>query len=338
MNCCFASDNTSGAHPKILQALADASHGWAESYGEDAYTKKAQDIFRELFGADSQTYFVYNGTGSNTLALGSMLRSYQAVLCSDVAHIAGDETGAPEKFTGCKIIPIPSEHGKIRPEQLSDYLGGLGSQHAVQPHVLSLSNVTELGTIYTCQEMAALCEAAHRHGLKVHLDGSRIANAAVSLGCGFAEMTRDCGVDALSFGATKNGMVFGEAVVFPHGCDEFSYLRKHGTQLHSKMRFLSAQMIAYLTNDLWVQNARHANHMAHLLCEGLRQVRGAEVVEPCQSNAVFVTFTPEVLSRVQSAYSFHDIHINGETVYRLMCGFDMPREVVEDFIARAKGE
>ncbi|MDD4797494.1 MAG: beta-eliminating lyase-related protein, partial [Eubacteriales bacterium] len=294
--------------------------------------------FRDIFGVGSQTYFVYNGTGSNTLALGSLLRSYQAVLCADVAHIAGDETGAPEKFTGSKIIPIPSEHGKIRPEQIADYLGALGSQHAVQPHVLSLSNVTELGTVYTCDELAALCETAHSHGLKVHLDGARIANAAVALGRGFAQVTRDCGVDVLSFGATKNGMAFGEAVVFFHGCEEFPYLRKHGTQLHSKMRFLSAQMIAYLQDDLWAHNARHANHMARLLCEGLMRTEGVEVVEPCQSNAVFAAFAPDVLARVQGAYAFHDIRANGRTVYRLMCGFDMPRETVEDFLARARGE
>ncbi|MDD3244137.1 MAG: aminotransferase class V-fold PLP-dependent enzyme [Eubacteriales bacterium] len=337
-NCCFASDNTSGAHPRILSALVEASAGYEPSYGDDRYTLQAQEAFRRIFGPESQTYFVYNGTGSNTLALGSMLRSYQCVLASDVAHIQGDETGAPEKFTGSKILCLPSVNGKITPAQIEEKLDVLGSPHAAQPHVVSVTNVTELGTVYTCEELTAICQTAHSHGLLVHLDGSRIANAAVSLGKGFAQITRDCGVDVLSFGATKNGMVFGEAVVFMKGCDAFPFLRKHGTQLHSKMRFLSAQMLAYLKNDLWKENAAHANAMAARLCAGLENIPGVQIEYPCQANAVFVSLSEAVRAALEAKYDFHDVGKNasGKLVYRLMCGFDMKEETVDALIRTAR--
>ncbi len=336
---CFASDNTSGVHQRILEALAKASEGYELSYGYDKYTRQAEEIFKDIFGADSEVYFVYNGTGANTLALGSLTRSWQAVICSAMAHINVDETGAPEKFTGCKLICARSAHGKLTPEAITEHLHELGFEHSSQPAVVSLTNATEVGTLYTPGEISAIAETARRYGLKVHLDGARIANAAAALGKGFDAITKDCGVDVLSFGGTKNGLMFGEAVVFMHKTDgTFKYLRKHGTQLHSKMRFIAAQYIEYLSSGLWLENAKRANALAQKLAAGLKQVPGIRIMEEVQVNGVFVELPPAALKRMEEKYFFYSMLMDGgKSAHRLMCSFNTPEKAIDELIQLAQG-
>lgn len=336
---CFASDNTSGVDPRIMAALARASEGFELSYGYDKYTQEAEGLFHEIFGNDSEVYFVYNGTGANTLALGSLTRSWQAVICSSMAHINVDETGAPEKFTGCKLMSARTMHGKLTPGAIEEQLHELGFEHSSQPAVVSLTNATEEGTIYTTGEIAAIAETAHRYGLKVHMDGARIANAAVAIGKGFAAITRDCGVDVLSFGGTKNGLMFGEAVVFMHKTDgTFKYLRKHGTQLHSKMRFIAAQYIAYLSSGLWEENAQRANALAQKLVNGLKLIPDIEIAEEVQVNGVFVHLPPEALKRMEEKYFFYSMQMDGgKSAHRLMCSFNTPENAVDELLALARG-
>ena len=339
-NPCFASDNTAGAHPAILQAVVDANTGYVPSYGEDELTAQATARLRAIFGGGSEAFLVYNGTGANCLAAGALLRSWQAVIASDISHMATDETGAPEKFTGCKVLTVPAAHGRIRWADVEAQLGIVGVQHHSQPSLLSLSNTTEVGTLYTPDEVRALAAAAHAHGMLLHVDGSRIANAAAALGMGFREITADCGVDVLSFGATKNGMLMGEAVVFLNGLSgaDFPYVRKHGLQLHSKMRFLAAQMIAYLQDDLWLMNARHANAMAVRLRAGLESLPGTSFAEDTQANAVFAFLPPAMLARLEALYDFHGMPVGGgATAWRFMCSWATTEAEIDEFLRVAKG-
>ena len=338
---CFASDNCSGMHPKILEALTQANQGYEISYGDDKYTKRALDEFKNIFSARSRIYFVYNGTGANTLALGSVLRPYSAIITPFTAHINIDETGAPERYTGCKIIPVETKDGKLYPEHIEPYLHTQGVIHHSQIKAASITNPTETGTLYTPEEIKELADFLHKHDILLHMDGARLANAAVALGLGFCEITKDCGVDILSFGATKNGLMFGEAVVFLNEAlgEDFMYIRKNGTQLHSKMRFISCQFLAYLKDDLWKINATHANNMAKKLYNALSEVEGVEPLTETSCNSVFVILPNYIKERISKEYYFYDMDMGvGKIAARFMCSFNTQQEDIDRLVELAKSK
>src|SRR6184192_173843 len=285
----FASDNNAGIHPEVLKAISAANHGHAVGYGDDPYTNSAVQKFKHHFGDDAEVFIVFNGTAANCLSLKALTDSFHAVICTAVAHIYTDECGAPEKFTGCKLIPIAAPDGKLTVESVRKAYHGIGDQHHVQPRVISITQATEVGTVYKVAEIRALAEFAHERKMFLHMDGARIANAAASLGKTLRECTRDAGVDVLSFGATKNGGMGAEAVVFFDSqlAKDFKFYRKQGMQLASKMRFLSAQFEALFKNDLWLQNARHSNRMAQLLKRELAKIPQIKIVYKIEANGVF---------------------------------------------------
>src|SRR5438874_12715752 len=285
----FASDNNAGVHPEMLKAISRVNQGHVVGYGDDPYTQSAIAQFRRRFGADTETFFVFNGTAANCLSLKALTNSFHAVICAEAAHIYVDECGAPEKFTGCKLIPVPAKNGKLTVEIVRAAYHGIADEHHVQPRVISITQATEVGTVYKPDEVRQLARFAHERGMYLHVDGARIANAAASLGLSLRQGTRDLGVDVLSFGATKNGAMGAEAVVFfdkKLGHD-FQYLRKQGMQLASKMRFISAQLDCLLSNDLWLKNAQHANRMAQLLKKGLSDISEVKIVYKVEGNGVF---------------------------------------------------
>jgi threonine aldolase len=328
----FASDNNAGVHPEVLEAIARANQGHVVAYGDDPYTRSAVAKFEEHFGPDIDVFFTFNGTGANVLGLQAINRPYHAVLCSDYAHIYTDECGAPEKHTGCKLIPLPHQDGKITVESVRHAYHGIGDQHHVQARVISITQSTEMGTVYTPDEVRALAVFAHEREMFFHMDGARIANAAASLGQNLRQTTRDLGVDVLSFGGTKNGMMGGEAVVFFNRklSPDFLYLRKQGMQLASKMRFIAAQFEALLTNDLWRRSAEHANAMARLLETELRGITQIKVVWKVEANGVFVQLPRHAVEKIKSRYFFY-MWMEEECVVRWMCSFDTTEEDVKDF-------
>lgn len=303
----FASDNTAPAHPAVLEAMAAANHGPAHAYGADAWTAQALAWFRDQFGGDTEVFPVWNGTGANVVSLRALTRPYHAVICTQHSHIQVDECGAPELLTGCKLVDLPSSDARITPTQLRGAVRGLGNEHWVQPHVLSLTQTTEYGTAYSVAQLEELCGVAHELGLRVHMDGARIANAAAALGVSLRAFTRDVGVDVLSFGATKNGAINAEAVVVfdPVLARELPFLRKQSTQLASKMRFQSAQFLALAEGDLWLANARHANAMAKRLAAGLRGIPGVTITQPVEANAVFALLPAGVTAPLQERFHFY---------------------------------
>lgn len=333
----FASDNYSGVHPLIMEALIKANEGHVPGYGADIFTERATARFKQYFGDDIAVFFVYNGTAANVLGLSAATRSYNAIICSDLAHINVDESTAPEKFTGCKLLTVPNKDGKIRPDDIRENIQRIGDQHHAQVKVISISQSTEYGTVYTIDEIRELSVLAKKHDLYLHMDGSRIANAAVSLGKNFREFTRDAGVDILSFGGTKNGMMFGEAIIFfaPPLALNFEFVRKQGMQLHSKMRFISAQFEALLADNLWETNARHANDMAGLLKEKLSEIPGVKITRPVDANGVFARMPPPIIPELQREYFFYVWNEKTSEV-RLMCAFDTTREDVGRFAALLK--
>ena len=323
----LASDNAAGAHPLVLQALVDANEGHALAYGADPFTSRAEAAFRELFDADVVTRFAYGGTGANVFGLACMLQKADAVVCSNWAHIAVDEAGAPERFLGAKLITVPSDDAKIRPEDLRG-LGHLrGSQHHAPPGVLSITQATELGTLYTPEEVRALCDTAHEMGMSVHMDGARLANAVAALG-GSREILRsftiDAGVDVLTFGGTKAGAVFGEAVVFlnPSYADRSLNLRKQATQLHSKMRFIAAQYVALLTDNLFIELGRRANDGARALYEHVRDIASLNLDAPPQVNSLFPTVAQPMRGALQEWSFFWDWNVACDQV-RWMTAWDV---------------
>jgi threonine aldolase len=329
----FASDNNAGVHPEILEAIARANQGHVRAYGDDPYTRSATKKFEEHFGPDIDVFFTFNGTGANVLGLQALNRSYHAVLCSDYAHIYTDECGAPEKHTGCKLIPLPHQEGKITLEAVRHAYHGIGDQHHVQARVVSITQATEMGTVYKPEEIRALAGFAHEHGMFLHVDGARIANAAVSLGQNLRQATRDLGVDVLSFGGTKNGILGGEAVVFfdRQFSRDFLYLRKQGMQLASKMRFITVQFEALLTNDLWRRSAEHANRMARRLEAELRQIPQVKVVWKVEANGVFAQIPHHAIEKIKQRYFFYP-WIEEENIVRWMCSFDTTEEDIRDFV------
>ena len=334
----FASDNNAGVHAEILKAIAMVNQGHVVGYGADPYTAIMVNTFREHFGADAEVFVVFNGTGANTLSLQALTRSYQAVICAASAHIYTDECGAPEKFSGCKLIPLITADGKLTVDMVRHAYHGIGDEHHVQPKVISITQATEMGTVYRPEEMRALAEFAHAHELYLHVDGARIANAAAALGQTLRQATRDLGVDVLSFGGTKNGIMGGEAVVFfrPELAHDFLYWRKQSMQLASKMRFISAQLGALLTNDLWLTNARQSNRMAKLLEQEVRKIPRLKIVYPVEANGVFAKIPQEAIAKIQDRYFFY-VWNEEESVVRWMCSFDTTEEDVREF-ARFVGE
>jgi len=328
----FASDNYAGVHPEVMQALLDANQGHAASYGNDDHTTKAIEKFKGLFGDDVEVFFAYNGTAANVLGLSALTRSYNSIICSDLAHINVDESTAPEKFLGCKLITIKTTDGKIYPAEIEEKIQRVDDQHHPQVKGISISQSTEYGTVYTRKEIEALSAIAKKHNLYLHMDGSRISNACVSLGESFRSFTRGAGVDVLSFGGTKNGMMFGEAIVFFNSATavDFKFIRKQGMQLHSKMRFISSQFNALLSNDLWKRNAQHSNNMARLLAEELRKFSQVEITQSVDANGVFAKFPPEIIPKLQDEHFFY-MWTDKIFEARLMCAFDTTEDEIRNF-------
>lgn len=328
----FASDNNAGVHPEVLQAIAAANQGHAVGYGDDSCTEAAIRKFKRHFGADIEVFIVFNGTAANCLSLKALTSTYHAVICAEAAHIYTDECGAPEKFTGCKLIPLPTREGKLTVEAVRQAYHGIGDQHHVQPRVISITQATEVGTVYKPSEIKALARFAHEHDMFLHVDGARIANAAVSLGQSLRQASRDLGVDVLSFGGTKNGALGAEAVVFFDKAlaRDFLYLRKQGMQLASKMRFISAQFDALLTGDLWRKSAEHANRMARLLQKNLSPIPDVKVVYKVEANGVFVKIPRKAIARLQKRYFFY-VWNEEQSVVRWMCSFDTTEHDIRQF-------
>ena len=329
----FASDNNAGIHHEILAALTAANSGHVVAYGDDSYTKSALDKFKLTFGEKIDTYFVFGGTAANVIGLQTITRPYNAIICAETAHINVDECGAPEKFTGCKLLGIPTNDGKIRVEEIKAWLHGVGDQHHVQPRVVSISQSTEMGTVYTPREIAALADFAHQNGMLFHMDGARLSNAAVSLGVPLKTLTADAGVDILSFGGTKNGMMYGEALVFfePALCENLKYSRKQGMQLASKMRFISAQFEALLSNDLWRRNAEHANRMARRLAQEVQKIPRVKITQKVEANAVFAIVPRECIPVLQKEYFFY-VWNESTAEVRWMTSFDTTDGDIEEFV------
>ena len=329
----FASDNNAGVHPEVIEALKTANDGHVIAYGSDPITARAMELFQKHFGSDVAVYFVFGGTGANVLGLKAITQPYHAIFCADTAHVNVDECGAPEKFTGCKLIAIPTPDGKLRAEQIKPLLHGIGVEHHVQPRVISISQATEMGTVYTRDELKTLAAFAHDNGLLLHVDGARLANAAVALDKTFKEITTDAGVDVLSFGGTKNGMMYGEAVVFfdKTRAADFKYIRKQGMHLPSKMRFISAQFEALLAGDLWRRGAAHANRMAQVLGSELAKVPKIKLTQPVESNGVFATIPKEYIPTLQEKYFFY-VWDDAISEVRLMASFDTSEDDIRDFI------
>jgi threonine aldolase len=330
----FASDNNAGVHPDVMAAIAAANDGHVIAYGDDPYTARAVALFRKHLGQDAEVYFVFGGTGANVLGLKAGTESHNAIVCAQTAHINVDECGAPEKFTGCKLLPILSPNGKITIDQIKPLLHEVGFEHHVQPRVISVSQATEMGTVYRPAELKALSKFAHANDMLLHVDGARIANAAASLKVKLKDITRDAGVDILSFGGAKNGMMYGEAVVFFDNslAKNFKYTRKQGTHLPSKMRFISAQFEALLSNDLWRRNAEHANRMAQLLRTELEKISKIIITQNVDSNGVFAIIPKKYVRNLQKQYFFYVWNEEISEV-RFMTSFDTTEEDIKDFVA-----
>ncbi len=333
----FASDNNAPVHPVILQAIADANQQDFVSYGDDPYTREAREIFRQKLGGDAQAFFVFTGTGANVSAMSHLLRPWQGIVCASTAHIQNDECGAPEKYSGSKVRTVPSENGKLIPSQLKPFLHSVGFEHHVQPGVISITQATELGMVYTAEEIEEIAHFAHQNDLYLHMDGARIANACAASGLSPEEMITRTGVDVISFGGTKNGLMNGEAVVFlnPELAKNFQYVRKQSMQLASKMRYISAQFIAHFKDDLWLKTAEHANKMASLLAERIRDIPDIKLSMPVQTNAVFASVPPEIIQPLQEKYFFYEWNKALNEV-RWMTHFQTQEEDIEDFVNTIK--
>ena len=334
-NTDFASDNHAGAHPAVMAAIAAANTGYSPAYGDDPWTATFRERIKDEFGDEATGFPVLNGTGANILGLSLLLGNrYEAVICPESAHIATHEGGAAERQLGTKLITVPTVDGKLTPDDVTSRLHGLGVPNEVQPKVVSISQATEVGTCYTPDEVAAIAEVAHAHGLLLHMDGARLANAAAYLGCSLRALTTDAGVDVVGFGGTKNGAVFAEALVVlrPELAAKVPFLIRQSLQLASKTRFISAQLTALLTDDLWRKNAEHANAMARRLADGIAGLPNITLRWPVQSNAVFAALPHDVIRELQTRYTFH-VWDHTEGVVRWMTAFDTTPESVDAFAA-----
>jgi threonine aldolase len=335
----FASDNYAGVHPEVLEALARANGGHQIAYGEDVYTARLQEVLRDHFGAEAEAFPVFNGTGANVVGLQAMLPRWGAVVCASTAHIHTDENAAPERVAGLKLLTVPAPDGKLTPDLIDVEAWGWGDEHRAQPLAVSITQTTELGTAYSVEEIAAIAEHAHSLGMKLHLDGSRISNAAASLGEPLRVFTTDAGVDVVSLGGTKNGLLYGEAVVVlnPEAVAGIPFLRKLDMQLASKMRFVSAQLIALYEGDLWLRSASHANAMAARLRSAVEGLAGVTLTQATQSNAVFAIVPAGVADRLRESFRFYDWNpATGEV--RWMCAFDTTPDDIDAFAAALRRE
>lgn len=330
----FASDNNAGVHPEMIDAIRAANEGHVVAYGDDPFTARAVKVFQKHFGKDIAVYFVFGGTGANVLGLKAITNTYEAVICAETAHINVDECGAPEKFTGCKLLSLRTPDGKLRVEQIKPLLHGVGFEHHVQPRVISVSQATEMGTVYTKTELKTLARFAHDNNMLLHVDGARIANAAASLNASLKDITVDAGVDVLSFGGAKNGMMYGEAVVFFNKKlgENFKYIRKQGMHLPSKMRFISAQFETLLSGDLWRRSASHANRMARVLASELEKVPGIKLTQPVEANGVFAVIPEQHIAALQKKYFFY-VWNEEISECRFMASFDTTEADIRDFVA-----
>ena len=336
----FAWDNFAGAHPDVLAAVADANDGHVPAYGADPYTAAAEALLRDHFGDDARSFLVFNGSAANVLSLIATARPFEAVICPDTAHLNVDECGAPERIAGVKLYTVPAPGGKLTPELVAARLRTIriGDEHAAQPRIVSISNATELGTVYTPAEVRALADLAHERGLLLHVDGARLANAAACLDVPLRGLTTDAGADVVSFGGTKNGLLLGEAVIFidPELAGDFEYVRKQSLQLASKMRFVAAQFEALLRDELWLRNAAHANAMAARLAHAVKEIPGVRITELVESNAVFAILPPAARERLLAEWPGDlPFHVWSEETgeVRWMTAWDTEPEDVDRFAA-----
>ncbi len=333
----FASDNNSGVHPEILKAIESVNIGHAPAYGGDPVTEQGQEVFKKHFGNNIDVYFVFNGTASNVISLKSLLKSYESVICSDTSHLNIDECGAPEAIGGFKLITVSTRDGKLSLKEIEKKYIRLGDQHYSQPRAISLTQPTELGTVYTAGEIESITKWAHERNMFVHIDGARFANAVYTLKTDFKKLSSDLGVDVLSLGGTKNGLLFGEAIVFFNSelSEEFKFVRKQSMQLPSKMRFLAAQFHAYLSTDLWYRIAKNSCDRAQELAQKLKELPEVKITQPVQSNGVFAEFPRTWIKPLKEKYFFYIW--NEETFEaRWMCSFDTLSEDVEAFVGEMK--
>lgn len=335
----FASDNNAGVHPDVIKAMLSVNVGHTIGYGSDVYTEKAKAIFKEYLGESAEIFFVFNGTAANVLGITGVTRSWNSVITAFSSHIEQDECGAPEKYSGCKVLTVDTTDGKITVGMVKKHIYGFDFEHHSQPKVISITQATEMGTVYDPGEISEIADFAHINGMLLHMDGARIANAAVSLNLPFKAFTTDAGVDLLSFGGTKNGMMFGEAVCFlkPGLSQDFKYIRKQGMQLASKMRFISAQYVAYFENDLWKKCAAHSNSMARLLYEKVKHISEIKITQPVQSNGVFTIIPPRIADNLIKQYFFYPWN-EKISEYRWMTSWDTTEEDIENFVELLKKE
>jgi len=328
----FASDNNSGVHPAVMDAILQANVDHAVGYGDDPWTEKASGLLKEIFGEQAEPFFVFNGTGANSVALQAATRSFNSILCADTAHIYVDECGAPGRMTGSSVVAIPSTDGKLTSELIKPHLHNFGVCHHSQPKVVYISQVSELGTVYTVEEIKAIADLLHSQTMYLHMDGARLANACAYLNCNMKQLTVDAGVDILSFGGTKNGMMMGEAVIAfrPELADNLQYYRKQSAQLASKMRYLSAQFIPYLTQELWLENARKANKSALKLAEVLKEYPQVTFTQKVESNQLFMIMPAEAIKRLQEDYFFY-IWNESKNEIRLVTSWDTSEEDIASF-------
>jgi threonine aldolase len=329
----FGSDNHSGVHPDIIKAIESVNLGYSVAYGDDDYTKSAVDKFKEHFGKNIDVYFVGNGTAANILGLKAVTESFNSIFCADNSHLNVHECCGPEKFTGCKLVTIQTPNGKLSIDLLKPHIIGFGDPHMAQPKVISITQSTERGTVYTPTEIKDLSDFAHKNGMLLHMDGARLSNAAASLNVNLNAISGDVGVDVLSFGGTKNGMMFGDAVIFfdKKLSKNFEFIRKQGMHLTSKMRYISTQFEALLSNDLWLKNAKHANKMAQLLYSEIKQIPQIKITQKVQVNAIFATLPKKIITKLWKKYAFHIIDEKTLEV-RWMCSFNTTREDILDFV------
>lgn len=333
----FASDNNSGISPEVLKKINKVNSGHAVGYGDDKYTKSALELLRENFGKNSIPFLVSSGTAANVLGITASIRPFHSVLCAESSHIYVDECGAVERFAGCKLIPVQTSDGKLKPEMLKKHMVGFNFEHHSQPGIISISQVSEMGTVYTINEIKELADFAHNKGLLLHMDGARLSNAAVSLQLGFKDITSDAGVDILSFGGTKNGLMAAESVIFfrKELAEEFKYIRKQGMQLSSKMRFIAAQFIAFFEGGLWRRNAQNANYMAQKLYLGVKDIPGIKITQKVEANGIFAIIPKSAISKLQKEFFFYTW--NEETgEVRWMTSFDTTEDDIRQFVKRIK--
>jgi len=330
----FGSDNHSGVHPDILQALTNVNEGYAVAYGSDKYTTHAFAQMKKVFGKQTSVFFLFNGTATNILGLKNVTSSYHSILCAESAHLTVHECCGPENFIGCKLVNIPTADGKLSVDLIEPYIVGVGDQHMAQPRVISVTQASERGTVYRPAELQTLADYAHDNNMVLHMDGARLSNAAAFLKQGLYDVSGRAGVDVLSFGGTKNGMMFGEAVVFFNKelAMNFEYVRKQGMQLASKMRYISTQFSAFLSHDLWLQNALHANEMARLLAKELTSIAGIQITQKVEANMVYAVIPNQCITALQKQYYFH--RFNERTCeVRLMCSFTTTEEEITRFVS-----